>query len=93
MPKLIDADELMGFVTDEMLFPNPYNGQLGDEDLYGYQVAMDNVRAQIKVMDDIIRCHECDFSTKTAVCWCRKMEKVRKPDWFCADAEYTGVSG
>ena len=87
MPKLIDADELMEFVTDEMLFPDRL---IGDEDMYGYQEAMNHVRTQIRIMEDIVRCKECDHSTKTAVCWCRKMDCVRDPEWFCADAEYSG---
>jgi len=90
MPKLIDADELLDFVTSEMLSPDDPN--VCEEDLFGYQEAMNEVRKAIGRAEDIIRCKECDHSTKTAVCWCRKMEKVVKPDWFCGDAEYTGVN-
>lgn len=87
MTKLIEADSIIGFARDELLCPTPY---LTEEEDYGYKEAMRRVMEYVKEDYDIIRCHECDFSTKTAVCWCRKMEKVVKPDWFCADAEYGG---
>lgn len=84
----IDGEELLSWLMDEMFVGPKW---IPEEHEYAWTAAMDEVRKHIEEMDEaVIRCGECKFASKTSLCWCRKMETVRDPDWYCADGIWEG---